>query len=516
MNRPSCVLAAVLAFPSLLPAAAADGREQDVRALARRIDQRIEAVLKEKKVAAAPPSSDAEFLRRVYLDVAGRIPSVAEARAFLDERRPDRRRLVERLLASPAYANHQSAVWRAALVPQSQTNTELQYVSLRLETWLRNRIKANVGYDRLVRELLATPLPYQKSPAAEDPPPVAFFQANELKAETLAGSVARLFLGVQLQCAECHNHPFASWTRKQFWETAAFFAGVPPVDRPGRRDEPSTLRMPGGNRTVAARFLDGAPPPARQAGRPRQAFADWLTGRQNPYFAPATVNRVWAQFFGVGLVDPVDDFGEHNPPSHPALLADLAAAFVKHDFDIPFLIRAITSSAAYQRSSAPTSRDQDDPRLFARRQARGLSAEQLFDSLALATGYADPVPRAHRPLFGAPADSPRGLFLKKFAGAGQRTDVQTSILQALTLMNGPFVARQTHPEHGKLLAAVTNAPFLDDRGKLQTLYLAALSRMPTEGELRRLLARMKGGNPRTRPADVFWALLNSPEFLLNH
>jgi hypothetical protein len=462
----------------------------------------------------------------VSLDVAGRIPSVAETRAFLEDRRPDRRsRLVERLLDSQTYANHFSTVWRVAFVPQSLTNTQLQYLSARMETWLRKRVKANVGYDRLVIELLTTSLPYQLSITPEDadePGPVAFYQANELKVETITGSVSRLFLGLQLQCAECHNHPFADWKREQFWETAAFFGGVPPrrisagLDKTRRLDEPSSLSLPGSKKTLAARFLDGKLPPESLRRRPRQAFAEWLTAPENPYFARVAVNRIWAQFFGVGLVEPLDDFGEHNPPSHVKLLDDLASAFSKQEHDVKFLIRAITASRAYQRSSASTHPGQNNPRRFARRHVKGLSAEQLFDSLAQATGYQDPIPKAQRPLFGAPGDSPRGEFLKKFAGSGQRTDMQTSILQALALMNGKFIAEHTDPNRGKLLTAVVHAPFLDQAGKLETLYLATLSRPPTTAERQRLLSHIERRGAARGLADVFWVLLNSPEFLLNH
>ena len=519
------VLVLVLALTASGARGAAPAVEDAVKVLAERIDSRIEAGLKANKVPAAPPAADPVFLRRVYLDVAGRIPSVAEARSFLEERRPNRRRLVERLLKDPAYANHFSTVWRVTFVPQSLTNTELQYVSLRMETWLRNRVASNVGYDRLVRELLTTPLPYQLSAAPEDPegpPAVAFYQANELKVETLAGSAARLFMGIQLQCAECHNHPFADWKREQFWETAAFFAGVPPrpiprgLDKTRRNDEPTSLRLPGTNKTVMARFLDGKLPKTSLRNRPRQAFAEWLTAADNPYFARVAVNRIWAQFFGIGLVEPLDDFGEHNPPSHPQLLDDLAREFSKHGCDVKFLIRAITSSRTYQRSSASTHRGQTDPRRFARRHVKGLSAEQIFDSLAQATGYQETIPRAHRPLFGAPAGSPRGEFLKKFAGSGQRTDMQTSILQALTLMNGKFISKLTDPDQGKLLTAVVNAPFLDKDGKLEALYLATLSRPPRPEERRRLMSHLERRGSRKGLADVFWVLLNSPEFLLNH
>ena len=180
------------------------------------------------------------------------------------------------------------------------------------------------------------------------------------------------------------------------------------------------------------------------------------------------------------------------------------------------LVRAITASQAYQRTSAADDPSQADPRRFARMPVKGMSPEQLFDSLALATGYRDPVPGAQRPLFGLPADSPRGAFLAKFVGGDQRTDMQTSILQALTLMNGEFIGRLTDPEKGEMLAAVAAAPFLNDADRIDALYLATLSRLPRPDERRRALRLVETGDPKKGLSDVFWALLNSPEFLLNH
>lgn len=512
----------------------ARAREDSAQTLAARIDELVERALKAKGVTPASAADDAEYLRRVFLDLAGRIPRIDEVRDFLADKRADKRqRLVARLLAGPAYARHASQTLRAFLVPQASANPRLQHLAVSLEAWLRPRIRAGRGYDALVREILTAPLDYHERPAdAAGPPvvssPIAFYQANDLKAETVASSAARLFLGIKIECAQCHDHPFAQWTRRQFWETAAFFAGVPPLEanaaRPSSGDIPLSLRfqlrIPDQNATVAARFLDGGAPDWNARPDPRRLFADWMTARSNPYFARMAANRVWAQLFGVGLVDPIDDFGPHNKPSHPELLDELARAFADNGCDEKFLLRALTRTAAYQRTSRVDRADQEDARLFARMNVKGLSAEQLFDSLALATGYRDLVPLAARAAFGWEPESPRGQFAAKFGGGSRRTDQQASILQALALMNGKWLARQTDPAHGEMLRAVTDAPFLDDKGRLETLYLATLSRTPRPEELRRLrtyLERGASANKRREAlAGVFWTLLNSNEFLLNH
>jgi hypothetical protein len=524
-------LAALAALAAAPAALAAPPGDRDAAALAARIDGHLARSLRADGVEPAPPADDAEFLRRVYLDVAGRIPRVDEARAFLADTRADKRdRLVDRLLASPAYANHAAQNLRAFLVPQASANPQLQHLAVSLEAWLGQRVRAGKHYDEIVRELLTAPLEYHERLAGgpgrppDGPSAVAFYQAGDLKAETVASAAARLFLGVKLECAQCHDHPFDKWTRTQFWETAAFFAGVPPLAADAERRVPAAFRrsleVADLKKTVSARFLDGREPDWGAGPDPRAAFAAWATARDNPFFAKVAANRVWAQFFGVGLVDPVDDFGPHNPPSHPELLDDLAGAFAESGFDERFLVRALTRTAAYGRTSRASSAAQDDPRSFARMNVKGLSPEQLFDSLALATGYREPVPRAARPAFGWDKDSPRGRFVAKFGGGSQRTDRQTSILQALALMNGDWLARQTDPDRGEALRAVADAPFLDDAGRVEALYLATLSRPPRPEELRRLTAYVGSGGPagdrRRALGDVFWALLNCNEFLLNH
>ena len=486
---------------------------RDARAMSARIDELIAARLARQGVPAAPRAEDAEFFRRLSLDLNGRIPSVAQLRDFLDDTRADKRRLwIEELLAgrdnAGLYVNHFTNVWRRQLL--AHTPPQPSIIVAPLEAWLRKQIKANTPYDRLVRGLLT-------EPAAE-----GFFQANQNKADELAARTARLFLGVRLECAQCHRHPFAKWQRKQFWEFAAFFAGLRGdemrtdavvVVRPRRQKPgPARIRIGTSDTWVETRFLDGSVPSWKGSARPRAVLADWLTDAKNPWFARAAVNRMWHYFLGFGLIDPVDDLGaDDNPPSHPELLDELARQLAAHDFDLKYLIRAITGSQTYQRTSRQTHPGQKDPRLFARAAVRGLSPEQLFDSVIEATG--------HRAVgsTGAPgAVTPRAEFLAAFDDPhGQPAEFQATIQQALVLMNGKFVEEATRPGRSTTLAAVLGGKARPTARRIEELYLLTLARQPRPAEAKRLVKYAEAGGKEALH-DIFWALLNSTEFVLNH
>jgi hypothetical protein len=361
-----CLLLLVLALfitpgqavpaPADTPAPDATGQARDAVALAQRIDQLIEAGYKAHSVKPAPLADDAEFLRRVYLDLTGRIPPVIEVHRFLNSKDPDKRRaLVDRLLDGPTYVNHFANVLRATVLPPSN-NQQAQAFSQQIELYLRGRLREDMPYDKMVRDLLTAG--FANDPNVRQPFNVnanVFFQANEFKPENLAASTSRLFMGVKLECAQCHDHPFAKWSKKQFWELAAFFTEFQQGQQPRRpvpmqpqqpaRPIKPEIKIPNTDKIVAARFLDGAQPNFQPGTSPRVTLAAWITAADNPYFARAAANRFWSHFFGTGLIDPVDEmFSEENPPSHPELLDELAAGFAKHNFDVKFLIRAICAS----------------------------------------------------------------------------------------------------------------------------------------------------------------------------
>lgn len=499
--------------------------------LAHTIDGYISQRWEAEQVTPSERSDDAEFLRRTYLNVIGRIPSVSETRDFLADESPDkRRRLLESLLESPAYIAHFATVWRTLLIPEARGNLQARQYVPAFENWLHEHLSANASFDQIARELVTGSLQPPSVGSDMDnllPTPLAFYQAKEYKPENLASGTSRLLLGVRLECAQCHDHPFAKWERKDFWQFAAFFAGVQtggmqgmqPMQQQQRDPFLKELTIPETDQTVEAVFLDESTPDWSSGQTTREALADWLTSPDNPYFSRATVNRLWAYFMVTGLVDPVDDFDESNPPSHPELLDELAREFAAHGFDVKYLIREIVLSDTYQLSSRQTDESQSDPRLFARMLVKGLTPEQLFDSLAQATGYYEGV--TSRNQFFVEDNSPRSRFRELFGGESEDlAEAQRSILQALALMNGDFIATATSLENSETLAAVIQAPFLGTEGRIETLFLASLNRAPTAEELSRLVEYVEtggtGGDANSALTDVFWALLNSSEFLLNH
>jgi hypothetical protein len=517
------LLTAGLGLLALALAPAVRGADKEVEALAAKIDQRIAAAWG-KEVRPAPVADDAQFFRRVHLDLAGHIPPVDKVRDFLEDDRPDKRRLwVDRILQGDpddatyrdAYVNHFANVWRAWLLAQTNQQALLQQPAL--EAWLRQRLRDNVGYDQLVRDLLTQPAAGNQPLGGAGESAGAFYQANEFRPENLAGSTARLFLGVKLECAQCHDHPFAKWTRDQFWQFAAFFTDVP---QPGRPNQPPArtargeIKVAGTDKVAKARFLDGKEPTWKDAGT-RPTLVEWMTAADNPFFARAAVNRMWAYFFGVGLDDQADGPGDENPAHYPELLDELAREFAAHKYDVKFLIRAITASQTYQRASAVSHPSQKDLRLFARMPLRGLSPEQLFDSLAVATEYQETAPADPRAAFLGGPQTARAQFLAKFAAQEQKTDYQTSILQALYLMNNEFIADRTNAARNRTLATLAEQRTGTTR-KVESLYLVVLSRKPRPEESERFVKYVEASDPKKTLADVFWVLLNSPEFLLNH
>lgn len=472
------------------------------------IDQHFGRRWQAEQIQPAEPADDAEFLRRVYLDLSGRIPRVADVREFLADPAPDKRaRLVEQRLATPDYVRHFTHVWRDLLL--SHSSADHKFLAPPLEAWLARQLRDNRPHDEFVRAILTADL--------TQPGAVTFFTAHELKPENLAAATSRLFLGVNLECAQCHNHPFAPWKQEQFWELAAAFAGV----RPLRADNPylpgpevmevREIAVPGTNRRVHFRFLDGSQPGGDPAVPARAQLARWLTAAENPYFARAAVNRTWAHFFGRGLVDPLDALANHTATANGELLDALARQFAAQRFDARLLMRAIANSHTYQLSSRQSAASQRDSSAFARMAVRGLSGEQALASLAIATGLGSAT---------APAGGPAADLAGTVGGSAtpdRSADAETTILAALALMNGRYVADATSVAGSHLLTAVTDGPFLEENARVETLFLATVSRFPTADEARQVRAFVDRQPDRCSGlADVLWALLNSSEFMTNH
>lgn len=492
-----------------------------------KIDQLISERWKQEQVQPATLSDDAEFMRRVYLDVTGKIPHASEVRDFLQNSDLEKRQvLVEELLKSPSYIIHYTNLWRAAMIPEADADQQIRFALPGFESWLRSRIAENRNFAEIVEEMLT--LPADDTTVVgfaqpESPTPAAFYAAKEAKPERLAAATSRLFLGLRIDCAQCHDHPFDEWKQDQFWKHAAFFTDLPSIPLPGQALETravaaGTIKIPEQDRVVVATFL-GNQAAAEVSQRDRRALAKWIVAPENKYFAKAAVNRIWSYHFGIGLVEPMDDFSPHNPASHPELLDELAKAFVISNYDFKFMIRAITGSQTYQLTSRQSDPSQAERSLFARMPVRGLTAEQIFDSLAVAVGYRQPFDPEQTLNFNN--DQARQEFVAMFGNqADSAPDRTATILQALALMNGSFIGEATDLAESRTLAAVVDAPFLSESEKIDSLYLTTLGRFPEPEERERMSEFLSSTDDlaarQVALADIFWVLLNSSEFLLNH
>ena len=482
--------------------------------MAERIDELLAQAQQKQNLQPAPRSSDSEFLRRLHLDLAGATPTAARARAFLaDEASDKRRKAIERLLASPTYASRMAGVWRNLLLPNGFEADQLQN-AIGLQRWLQDQFRKNLRYDRLVADFLVSGGGRQIGPAL-------FYTSQDLQPEKLAASTSRIFLGMQMECAQCHDHPFDQWTQQDFWGYAAFFAqldqtsqNLAGAQRVFLRDlEQGEVRLPETETVISPKYPTTDRDPAKNGGTRRMQLAIWMTSRDNPYLAKAAVNRAWAQMFGRGLVEPVDDLRPQNPPSHPELFEELSLHFVRSGFDMKALYRTLANTKAYQASSRQA--ETAPPESFATMQLKPLTAEQFYDSASRL------LKRAPATMQNDPGFLGRRLaFLTKMPSpSGDVSEYQSGVLQALTLLNGAELAEASDPQRGGFLQAL-EAPFLTNQQRLETLFLATVTRTPTEKEQQLFLAHLeKEASPQWRRraiGDVLWALLNSAEFAMNH
>jgi len=497
-----------------------DVQDTDARSALRaemiaRIDDVLAEHWRQAKTPPSPPADDSEFLRRAYLDLTGAIPKVSRVRAFLADKHPRKRQaLLDALLRSPAYATHMATLWRNIMLPAGMENGNIQGV-LGVQNWLRRQFAANLRYDRLVSDLLV-------ATGGDDAGPSLFYTALELKPEELAANTARIFLGLQIQCAQCHDHPFDHWKQHDFWGYAAFFAQLEQTQSsPGNTRlvdlESGEVTIPETDTVVAPQFPDGQSPLEDEGGPRRTQLSLWMASRENHYLPPAAVNRAWKQLFGWGLVEPVDDLGKHNPGSHPELLEELSVYFVRSGFDYQELLRTLANTKAYQLSSRYDG-ERPPPELFATMMIKSLSAEQLYDSVARATL----TPRNIAAGMGnSPAFSPqRQAFVTQMQLRNWNpAEFQAGMPQVLMLLNGQTVNAASLPETSGLLKAL-EAPWLSEPQRVETLFLAAYARFPTDEERQRFvgyIAESDNAKSRRRArGDVFWALLTSAEFVLNH
>jgi hypothetical protein len=465
--------------------------------LAAWIDARLEAAWRAKGLPPREVASDEVFLRRAYLELTGTIPSVAEARDFLDSTSASKReKLVQSLLDDKRFAEHYAGLWARTLAPAGNTRGPL-------EGWLKTEFRKNTPFDQMARSILTA------TGEATATSPAGFYFAVGNMPDRVAEAVGRGLLGVRLGCAQCHNHPLAAWTQEDFWGLAAFFAGIGTT--PGRVGDGFATKISptDRNKEYDAKFLDG-PPPQFPAGKsPRAVLADWLTTPQNPYFAANVVNRVWQDLCGTGLVSTIDDLDTLSADERKLILDELANKFAASGFNLRWLIEGICLSKAYQRVSSASVVPGS-----AQRPVRTLSPDQVFAALDQALSL-----KKGRSL--SPRYTPEGQNLRarlEEARGTNPTDFKAGIPQALLLMNGSIITQATTLEESMTLRAVVEAPFLKDAEKLDTLFLAAYSRLPRADERERLLkvvrAKPDTEYQRQAYANIFWAMLNSPEFVL--
>ncbi len=485
------------------------------------VDQHVFAKLRELQIPLSPPVSDAEFVRRVHLDLLGRLPSVEETRAFLADSAPDKRaRLIDRLLDSEEFAKFWALKW-ADLLRVNNKHMSPQGV-YKMHQWLIRAMRENMPYDQFVAALLGS------TGNTLTNPPAAYYRAAK-DVNDCTETTMQVFLGVRIQCAKCHNHPFERWTQDNYYGIAAFF------NRVGRKRVPNSDEMI----IYVARKGEVTQPRTGQLMKPwlpltgtvnpepeedrRQRFIQWLRRKDNPFFARMAVNRLWGYVFGRGIVEPVDDFRDSNPPSNPALLDALAREFVRSGYDRKHLLRLILNSRTYQTSSEPVRGNEEDVKYFSHYQPRMLQAEPLLDAVCQVTDVPEKFPGLPAGVRAVELPSPdvKHTFLKVFGQPAREMACQcerasdANLSQALQMINGDLVHAKLRDKSNRFRRAVREGK--SNEAILEELYLAAYSRPPSPQEKKAALEYIAGQKDRLQALeDVYWAVLNSKEFLFQH
>jgi hypothetical protein len=536
-----------LALAALLPAFQDPGAASTSNGRAI-IDNHIETKLSELGFKPVGRADEAEFLRRVTLDLTGTIPTLERVQQYLKDPAIDKRtKLVDELLASEKYAEHAASVWAGSLVGYGDDGRG-GLARLAVQKSMKELFAKNVPFDEFARKVITAEgtLPDGRGMGKgmmggedEEAPPgtnglIAFFvrtqqQAQREMPQALAGKFSRLFLGTQIQCAQCHDHPFDKWTQEDFYGMAAFFTQVNVrrdgkdnkdyafivSDREGPRRRMQGLVIPDSkNKTpVKPSFLATGGKPAADEEL-RAAFARLLTSKENLQFARSTVNRIWGRMMGRGIVHPVDNFDAKNAASHPELLNDLAKEFIKTGFDLKWLIREIALSNAYQRTSKSKKRDAEQEKYLAVAAVRALTPEQIMNSLLTAATVAGDTRETFRPreLIGVFRD-----FRYAFGDdeGAEMVEFQGTIPAALVMMNSPAIQKATMAAargSGGRLAQIVST-YRNPTDQVTAMFAATLSRGPTGPELNRYVPIAAKGAAGAE--DVFWTLLNSSEFLFN-
>jgi Protein of unknown function (DUF1549)/Protein of unknown function (DUF1553) len=491
------------------------GGVKDTLAVSKFIDTQIAKRLAEENVPASALATDEEFLRRVYIDLSGTIPTIDQATAFLADQSSNKRaKLIDELLASSNFGHHMADVWMNLLIERNSENRRVDFSPVR--GWLMEKFNENTPWDKLATEVIAASGDFEKNPA------VGFYLSSNT-VDKMTDDVSKIFLGVQLQCAQCHDHKFNDWKQKDYWAMAQFFMHVS-VTNPNQKSSTTSVTevtnvrrnknvnvLPESAMTVQPRFLQGesVAPSASEPHRP--LLARWATSATNPFFAKAMTNRVWSLMFGRGIVNPVDDMVGQNLASHPDLLQGLAGDFAANGFDVKHLVRSICNSSTYQRSTLATSgNEKATPDLYARMAVKILTPEQLFDSLAQVSGMLESQKARDKSTKGVQG-SARDRFTTFFLAGSEMSNLveyEAGIPQALKLMNSKQLGNNVQ-------AVRTVVGTARGSEAIERMYLATLSRRPTSDETKRIESYFaKNGATPNEYSDVLWALLNSSEFTL--
>ncbi len=485
------------------------------------IDRAVFAKLNRMRISPSEPCTDAEFIRRASLDAIGVLPTPGEVESFVADPSPDRRaRVVDRLLGRPEFYDF----WTLKFADILRANGRLiqakgTYVFTR---WIREQLERNTPMDRFVRELLTADGPAFKNPAAN------YYRISR-DPENSVETTAQLFMGVRIQCAKCHNHPFERWTQDDYYGFAAFFArvkqkkGTLPEDEVIYTASQGDVRQPRTGQVMKPKALGGPVFDDPKVADRRESLASWLTGPDNPFFAKSLVNRVWYHLIGRGIVEPVDDFRDSNPPSNDELLDGLTAEFVAGGFDLKALIRSILLSRTYQLSARTNELNADDALYFSHAFTRLLPAEVLLDAISTVTATVTPfdgLPKGSRATQ-LPDGKMENPFLKTFGRPARELacecerESDSNLSQALQLIGGATVNGKLRDDHGRMarLAASPRTPEEITR----ELYLVALAREPNATEMTAAVKHLASAKDRRQAVeDLGWVLINSKEFLFRH
>lgn len=513
--------------------------DTNVHSSTKHLDRHINAVLKREGLEPSRQTTDAEFLRRVYLDMTGKIPTPEEVLDFVGDGSANKRsKKINELIGSKESVDYWALLWVNWLIGRRDDGDDQR---IGLTGWVREALETNMPYNLFVKELVAADGEIRANAAGN------YILRYETSPVYLTSHTSRLFLGLPMQCAECHDHKTEKWLQEDFYSIAAFFTGIESEEKEeyegmdiignskmmqnflitnSPKQRTASYEFDGTRETVPPRFLDSAEEYNGELTKKREALAEWMTAKTNPYFSKAIVNRIWKHFMGRAFVEPIDGFGEEYPATNPGLLAWLAEDFVIHGYDLQHLMRTILNSQTYQRSSETNKSNEDDEIYYSHAYMKPLSADQFFYSMLQATGFEELQQRkAGGQLKKVEIENMKREHLRRFIFLLDNGEMEVieafngTVPQALMMINGSLVNDSaSYKDRGSFVHYVLDN-WRDTVDRVQFIYLTVLSRKPTSKEqtyFQRYLDRSLYRDKDLAYEDLYWVLLNSAEFSLNH